>query len=113
MGDEPETVHALLLHSRLFTAAQELSCEDDRFSDFADAFGISSHPLSNEQRVARRAEIDALVLNAHGLGAADLEVIFRDLQDTEASLPSSLKHVHDSGIVPPKFEASTSQTEGS
>jgi hypothetical protein len=60
------------------TAAARLSCPDERFADFARANGVEVGPLTPAERDELRAEIDARVAHAWGLGAADLETIFAD-----------------------------------
>jgi hypothetical protein len=60
------------------TAAARLCCPDERFADFARANGVEVGPLTPAERDELRAEIDARVAHAWGLGAADLETIFAD-----------------------------------
>lgn len=63
---------------RIARAAARLSTPDERFAEFAVATGVDLGPLTQEQRDALRAEIDALVAHAYGLTADDLETIFAD-----------------------------------
>ena len=62
----------------LAEAAARLSCPDERFADFAATTGVPCGPLDTEQREELRADIDARVARAWGLGAPELEVVFRD-----------------------------------
>lgn len=58
--------------------AARLSCVDDRFQNFAVATGVQCGPLSENERNALRADIDARVAHAWALTSDDLEVIFQD-----------------------------------
>lgn len=58
--------------------AAKLSCVDERFSDFASSFDISSDPLQDDDRARLRIEIDARVARAWDLTIDDLDVLLRD-----------------------------------
>lgn len=70
---------------RIGALAARLSCGDDRFAAFAAAAGVECGPLTDGERAARRAEIDALVAAAYGLTAADLAFIFADFTENAVS----------------------------
>lgn len=59
-------------------AAARLSAVDQRFSEFAQAVGVETGPLSDEERQRLRVEIDALVARAWDLTTDDLELMFTD-----------------------------------
>lgn len=65
-------------YERIARAAARLSCVDERFAAFAEATGVECGPLQEEERDELRAEIDALVARAYGLGADELELVFSD-----------------------------------
>jgi len=58
--------------------AARLSCQDDRFADFAKEAGVQCGPLGAAGRQRLRAEIDALVAHGYGLTEEDLEFVFTD-----------------------------------
>ena len=62
----------------LADAAARLSCPDERFADFAAAIGVQVGPLTNDERDALRADIDARVARAWDLAAQELEIVFAD-----------------------------------
>lgn len=64
--------------SAIAEAAARLSCVDERFAGFAGAVGVSAEALSEDERAALRADIDARVAHAWGLTADELEVVFAD-----------------------------------
>ena len=70
---------------RIGALAARLSCGDDRFAAFAAAAGVECGPLTDGERAAYRAEIDALVAAAYGLTAADLAFIFADFTENAVS----------------------------
>lgn len=59
-------------------AAAQLSCVDDRFTDFAQAFGTVPRELRTDEREHLRMDIDARVARSWGLSANDLQIMFRD-----------------------------------
>jgi hypothetical protein len=59
-------------------AAAQLSCSDERFTDFAAAMGIEPRELSPEAREELRVEIDARVARAWQLSDDDLALVLRD-----------------------------------
>lgn len=65
-------------YERIALVAARLSCVDERFAGFAEATGVEFGPLHEEERQELRAEIDALVARAYGLGEAELELVFSD-----------------------------------
>jgi hypothetical protein len=67
-----------LTFDALADAAARLSCPDERFADFAAATGVDVGRLDDGEREVLRADIDARVARAWGLGAVELEVVFRD-----------------------------------
>lgn len=69
--------------------AARLSCVDNRFQAFAVEAGVECGPLPVTERHRLRAEVDALVANAYGLTAEDLEVIFTDF--TSDAVPQSYR----------------------
>jgi hypothetical protein len=73
------------------TAAARLSCIDERFVDFALATGVECGPISDQERLHLRAEIDALVARAWDLTPAELEVVFDDF--TEAAVPLAYREL--------------------
>jgi hypothetical protein len=62
----------------LANAAARLSCPDDRFADFAAATGVEVASLDDDERISRRAEIDACVAKAWGLTTDELDLVFED-----------------------------------
>jgi len=71
--------------TRLAAAAARLSCPDERFAEFAATTGVECGALDDAERLALRAETDALVARAWGLTADELEFVFTDF--TEGALP--------------------------
>lgn len=69
------------------TSAARLSCPDDRFAGFAEATGVEVGPLTADERLALRAEIDAEVAGAWDLTADELELVFADFT-TDAVTPA-------------------------
>jgi hypothetical protein len=65
-------------YASIARSAARLSCPDERFTEFAAATGVEVGPLSVDEHDALRCEIDARVVHAWGLDAADLETIFGD-----------------------------------
>jgi hypothetical protein len=65
-------------YQQIARAAARLSCVDDRFAEFAEATGVEFGPLHEEERDQLRAEIDALIGQAYGLSAEELELVFSD-----------------------------------
>jgi hypothetical protein len=65
-------------YDELVTLGARLSCPDERFSDVAEACGVEVGPLGNDERLALRARVDALVAHAYGLTPSDIEVVLAD-----------------------------------
>jgi hypothetical protein len=63
---------------QLAMAAARLSSVDERFDRFADATGVDIGPLSDDERISLRAEIDADVAHAWELTSDELELVFSD-----------------------------------
>ena len=70
---------------RIGTLAARLSCVDERFAEFAAQAGVEYGPLTEAERAALRAEIDALVAHAYGLTADELRFIFTDFTENAVS----------------------------
>ena len=70
---------------RIGELAARLSCVDARFADFAAAAGVEYGALTEPERAAGRAEIDALVAAAYGLTAEELAFIFTDFTENAVS----------------------------
>ena len=64
--------------AQIAECAARLSCTDDRFADFATSVGVSYGPISEEEQIRLRVEIDALVARAWCLNQGDLDVMFAD-----------------------------------
>ncbi len=60
------------------TNAARLSCQDNRFEEFAAATGIECGPLDEEQHNQLRAEIDARIARAWDFTEEDFETMFSD-----------------------------------
>ena len=73
----------------LAAAAARLSCQDERFADFAKATHVTVGVLDDGERVRLRILIDALVARAWGLTAAELELVFDDF--TEDAVPPAYR----------------------
>jgi hypothetical protein len=69
--------------------AATLSCQDERFVEFAAATGVDVGPKSDEERTHLRAEIDATVARAWRLTADELELVFTDF--TAAAVPDDYR----------------------
>lgn len=69
----------------LSTAAARLSCQDERFAEFAAATGVECGPLDDDAVEDLRVEIDARVAHAWRLTDSELDVIFSDF--TESAVP--------------------------
>lgn len=74
-------------------AAAELSCIDDRYTEFAEALGITPGPISDARRRELRVEIDAQVASAWGLTEDEITLVFDDF--TEAAVPQ----VHRNAVL--------------
>ncbi len=72
-------------------AAAKLSSPDPRFADFSKAFNLQPRELEPNERESLRADIDARVARAWGLGAEDLELMFQDF--TMDALPPEYRHL--------------------
>jgi Eco57I restriction-modification methylase len=70
-------------------AAARLSCPDERFADFATSAGVEVGPMSDEDRDELRAEIDARVAHAWGLGRDELDTVLSDF--TLAAVPEDYR----------------------
>jgi hypothetical protein len=66
------------LYDELVVLGARLSCPDERFADVADACGTTVGVLPDDERLALRARVDALVAFSYRLTSNDLEVIFAD-----------------------------------
>ena len=60
-----------------------LSSIDDRFKEFASAFGVECGPLSMKERVELTAKLNALVAKHYGLNREQLEVILQSFEGFE------------------------------
>ena len=76
-------------YAQIARAAARLSAVDDRFADFARETGVECGPLPDADRTELRAEIDARVARAWGLGPPDLELIYEDF--TLNALPTAYR----------------------
>jgi len=65
-------------YDELVTLGARLSCPDERFAEVAEACGTIVGPLSDDERLALRARVDAVVAHAYGLTADDVEVVLAD-----------------------------------
>ena len=65
-------------YDELVTLGARLSCPDERFAEVAEACGIQPGHLADEERMALRARVDALIARAYGLNPHDLAVLFAD-----------------------------------
>jgi hypothetical protein len=65
--------------------AARLSCQDDRFTEFAASVGVDCGPLQQNEAEQLLAEIDALVVKAYGLDADDLDRVFSDFTESAVS----------------------------
>lgn len=72
-------------YDELVTLGARLSCPDERFLEVADACGTKAVPLGDDERLALRARVDALVAHAYGLTRDDVEVVLADF--TEDAVP--------------------------
>ena len=63
---------------KLAEIAARLSCVDDRYTEVADAMGVSSGVLKAEKRLSLRAQADGIVARAWGLTRGDVEVLLAD-----------------------------------
>ena len=70
---------------RIGELAARLSCVDERFAEFAAEAGVEWGPLTDGQRNAMRAEIDALVARAYDLTVDELRFIFTDFTENAVS----------------------------
>jgi hypothetical protein len=66
------------VYDELVVLGARLSCPDERFADVAEACGTTVGVLTDDERLAMRARVDALVAYSYGLTSNDLEVIFAD-----------------------------------
>lgn len=66
-------------------AAAQLSCVDDRYSEFAEEVGVEPGPVSAARRRELRIEIDAQVARAWDLSEEELRLVFADF--TESAVP--------------------------
>jgi len=82
-----------MLDDEMFAALTEpaasLSAPDERFAEFADATDVDYGPLSAQERVTLRVEIDALMARAWDLTADELEVVLADF--TEDAVPGEYR----------------------
>ena len=68
-------------------SAARLSCVDERFGDFAEAFGVETGSLPEEAREDLRLDIDARVARAWELSSEDLEVLLADFATDAVPAP--------------------------
>jgi hypothetical protein len=69
--------------NQIIQISVRLSCTDDRFSEFASAFGVECGPLSMKERVELTAKLNALVAKHYGLNREQLEVILQSFEGFE------------------------------
>jgi hypothetical protein len=65
-------------YEELVILGARLSCPDERFAELAEACGIEPAMLAEDERMALRARVDALLARAYGLAVDDLSVLFAD-----------------------------------
>ena len=65
-------------YAELVTLGARLSCPDERFAEAAEACGIEPSVLTEDERMALRARVDALIARAYGLTPDDLPILFSD-----------------------------------
>ena len=66
------------VYGELVELGARLSCPDERFAEVAEACGTTVDVLPDDERLALRARVDALVAHSYELTCDDLEVIFAD-----------------------------------
>jgi hypothetical protein len=69
------------LRRRVIQVAARLAAVDDRFAHWAAAVGVDWGPLPEEVHADMRAELDALVSHAYGLGRPAVEHIFETFHE--------------------------------
>ncbi len=74
--------------------AARLSCVDERFTAFAESFGIEPGPLPDGEREDLRVDIDARVARSWGLTKDDLDVLLRDFS-VDAVSPDYRRKLHE------------------
>jgi hypothetical protein len=77
-------------YAELVALGARLSCPDERFAEVAEACGTKVGQLEDDERLALRARVDALVAQAYGLTPVDVEVICADFT-TDAVPPAHRK----------------------
>lgn len=65
-------------YEELVSLGALLSCPDERFAEVAESCGIVPRTLPDDERIALRARVDAVVAHAFGLIPADLQILFDD-----------------------------------
>jgi hypothetical protein len=69
--------------NQIIQISVRLSCTDDRFKEFASAFGVECDPLSMKERIELTAKLNALVAKHYGLNREQLEVILQSFEGFE------------------------------
>jgi len=69
--------------NQIIQISVRLSCTDDRFKEFASAFGVECGPLSMKERIELTAKLNALVAKHYGLNREQLEVILQSFEGFE------------------------------
>ena len=80
---------------RVVALAGRLACPDDRFADWADAVGVVSGPIMQEEKRDLIHELDAVVGTLYGLTEAQLVHIFETFHegwDYQERLDAVLRH---------------------
>jgi hypothetical protein len=75
--------------TRIAELAARLNAINDRYTSWSDRVGVAPSVMTDDQRLAQRAELEAEVAGAYGVAEDDLEVIFSDF--TERALSSELR----------------------
>jgi hypothetical protein len=67
-----------LAYEELVSLGARLSCPDERFAEVAESCGVVPTKLADDERIALRARVDALVAHAFGLIPTDLQILLDD-----------------------------------
>ena len=65
-------------YEELVTLGARLSCPDERLAEAAEACGVEPRVLTEDERMALRARVDALISCAYDLALDDLPILFAD-----------------------------------